>query len=452
MSESRPLDSPQEPEPRLNLVHRIRAGVRKERVLLENFAYLMTLQALNYLLPLLTVPYLVRVLGPEKFGLIAFAQAFAQYFVLVTDYGFNFSAPRDISIQRENKAAVTEIFNTIMVIKVAALVLGFCVLTAIVILVPKFRADALIYYITFGSVLGNVLFPIWFFQGMERMKYITYLNLVSKIIFTVAIFIFVTGADDYLVVPFLSTVGSIVSGGLGFIIVLRDFGIRFGIPKVETVLKELRAGWGIFISTIAISLYTTSNVFILGLFAGNTVVGYFSAGERIIRASQGLLTPFAQAVYPRVSKLASTSRQEALRFVRRCLGLIAPPMFVLSLCLFLFAAPISNLVLGKQYQESIAVIRILAFLPFILGLATVFANFFLLAFGYTRIWSSVIIGSSIVSVVGAFLFVYVFRMEHIGISVNLLLTEAIVLAFSWVMYHRLANRESLAGTGLPLAM
>jgi len=392
--------------------------------LAENFFSLSVLQVVNYLLPLITLPYLVRVLGPEKFGLIAFAQAFIMYFAILTDYGFNLSATREISIHREERGKIKEIFSSVMMVKFLLGILSFIILGLILAFIPKFGNDWLIYIFTSGMVLGNILFPVWFFQGMERMKYITVLNIIAKGIFTVCIFIFIRKMADYLYVPLINSMGYLIAGGLSLRIVSKDFGIKFGLPTIETIKYQLKEGWHVFISTAAISLYTVSNAFILGLFTNNTIVGYYSAAERIIKATQGLLTPVSQTVYPYISKLVIESKERALDFIRKLVKVVGVGSFIISLLIFILAAPIVNIVLGTQYQQSIIVLQILAFLPFIIGLNNIFGIQTMLTFNLKRAFSKILVSAGLLNITLALILTPLY--QHIGVSIAVLTTEIFV--------------------------
>jgi len=410
-------------------------ATKTRRRLFENFLSLSFLQFANYIFPLITLPYLVRVLGPEKYGLIAFAQAFIGYFQILTDYGFNLSATREISINRENKEKVSEIFSSVMIIKFFLLLLSLGLMIIIVFSFKKFRQDWLIYYLTFGMVLGQTLFPIWFFQGMERMKYITFLNVLAKLIFTIAIFIFVKKASDYLYVPLLNSLGFIVAGVLALWIVFKDFGVFFRIPNFKDLKYQLKEGWYIFISTVAISLYTISNTFILGLFTNNTIVGYYSAAEKIIRAIQGFLAPISQTIYPYVSKLMNESKEIGVKFIRKVTLLIGGFSFILSFFIFMFADLIVRIILGSQFTESIIVLRIIAFLPFIIGLSNVFAVQGIIAYGNVKIIPKITFVGAISNVILAILLVKL--LQAIGVAISLVLAEILVTIVSFYYLRRL---------------
>ncbi len=397
---------------------------KDKKRLFSNFISLSILQGANYILPLITLPYLVRVLGPEKFGLIAFAQAFIQYFVILTDYGFNLSATREISIHRENKEKVSQIFSSVMIIKLFFLILSFLVMTAIVFSFDRFKEEWPVYYFTFGIVIGQVLFPIWFFQGMEKMKYITFLNILSKLIFTVSIFIFIHKASDYIYVPLINSFGFIVAGIIAMWIVFKDFGVKFKLVELSYIKYQLQEGWHIFISTIAISLYTVSNTFILGIFTNNTIVGYFSAAEKLIIAVQGLLNPVSQTIYPYIAKLVSESKEKAIVFIRKITIVVGSLSLILSICLFIFSDLIVEIILGSQYQESIIVLKILAFLPFIIALSNIFGIQTMLTFNYKKAFSNILIAASIINIVLALILVPVYK--HIGISFAVLISECFV--------------------------
>jgi len=413
------------------MISKLRAISDDKRRLLGNFFSLSVLQGANYLLPLITLPYLVRVLGPEKFGLVAFAQAFIGYFIILTNYGFNLSATREISINRENKEKITEIFSSVITIKFLLGIISFLILILFLTFIPRFGNDRLLYIFTFGMVLGNILFPVWFFQGMERMKYITILNIVAKGIFTVCIFIFIRKMSDYFYVPLINSMGYLFAGGLSLKIVLKDFKINFRLPAVKSIKYQLKESWHIFISQVAVSLYTISNVFILGLFTNNTIVGYYSAAEKLIKAARGLLVPVSQTVYPYISKLVTESKQRALSFIKKLIILVASGSFVISLSVFILAVPIVNIILGSQYQQSIIVLRILAFLPFIIGLNNIFGIQTMLTFNLKKPFSRILISAGLLNITLALILAPCYW--HVGISIAVVVTE-IFVTFSMFLY------------------
>jgi PST family polysaccharide transporter len=270
---------------------------------------------------------------------------------------------------------------------------------------------------------------------MERMRYITFLNVLAKLIFTIAIFIFVKRSSDYLYVPLLNSLGFILAGILALWIVFKDVGVFFRIPSFKDLRYQLKEGWYIFISTVAISLYTISNTFILGLFTNNTIVGYYSAAEKIIRLVQGLLAPISQTIYPYVSKLMNESKEIGVKFVRKVTLLIGGFSFILSFFIFMFADLIVRIILGSQFTESIIVLRIIAFLPFIIGLSNVFGIQTMLTLNYKKAFSNILIFASVINITLAFILVPMFK--HIGISVSVLISEIFVTG---VMFLFLQNK------------
>ncbi|CAM3460427.1 flippase [Marinicrinis lubricantis] len=392
--------------------------------LVQNFISLIFLQGTNYILPLLTLPYLVRVLGPGNYGLVAFGQAFITYFVMLTDYGFNLSATRMISIHREDKNKVSEIFSSVMVIKVSLMLLNFLVMISIVFSIDKFSSDAMLYILTYGLVLGNVLFPIWYFQGIENMKYITMLNIVSKFISTVLVFVVIRGEGDYIFVPLLNSIGVVFIGIVAIWIVLVRHKVKFQLPTRHQLVYQLKEGWHVFISQIAINLYTVSNTFILGLFASSTVVGYYASGEKVIKAIQGLITPITQTVYPYISKLAAQSYSRAFAFIKKVLFIVGSATFVGAFIVFVLAEPAVNIILGTEYKSSVVIIQILSFLPFIIGLSNIFGVQTMLTFGHKKAFSRILMGSGLFNIILAFTIVPYF--EHIGTAISVLSTEIAV--------------------------
>ncbi|MEK3992221.1 flippase [Robertmurraya sp. FSL R5-0851] len=401
--------------------------------LVTNFLSLASVQGLNFILPLVTLPYLLQTVGPSKFGLISFAQAFIQYFILFTDYGFNLVATRDISLARDNKQRLSTIFSTVMLIRTLLLMVSFILLIILVLLVPKFQGDSMIYFITFGMVIGNVLFPIWFFQGIEQMKTISILNVISKGIFTVGIFIFVKDPSEYLLVPILNTLGSIAIGFIAIYIILTRYHIRFIRPSIPDIKNQLKEGWHIFVSNVVTSLYTTSNIFILGFFASNTIVGYYSSAEKVVKAVSSVISPLVQTIYPYLSKALQESRERALWILNKMFIIITFGMGLLSLIVGIFAEPLVIIGLGEEYIETIPLLQILAPMPLVLGWANIFGILTMINFDYKKELSRIYIVASLFSVVLMILLIPPFR--EYGTAWIAILTETfatlLMIVFLW---------------------
>lgn len=420
----------------IKLIWKIKSifNTKEKKRLLSNFFSLSVLQGVNYILPLITFPYLVRVLGVEKFGLISFANATISYFNILTDYGFNLTATREISIYRDNKEKVTEIFSSVMIVKFILMCVSFLLLTILVFSFERFKKDALIYFLTFGTVIGQVLFPVWFFQGMERMKYITLLNIVARGIFTVCIFIFIRKMADYIYVPLINSMGSIVAGGLSLRIVSKDFGIKFQIPSIEAIKHQLKEGWHIFISTVVISLYTTSNTFILGLFTNNTIVGYYSAAEKIVRAVQGVLIPISQTVYPYFSRLYSINKKRATIIFKRALYLVGGATLLISIVISIFSPLISKIILGPSFLESVLVLRILIFIVFAIGVNNVLGIQGLVAFGYKREFTKIVGICSLLHL--GIITILIPMYSLIGVAIGTVITESFIAVIEYFVLKK----------------
>ena len=175
----------------------------EHKILLKNTFSLSILQFANYVLPLITIPYVVRVIGPDKFGLISFAQAFATYFLLVVNYGFDLSATREISSNRDNKNTLVRIYSNVLFTKAFLFTLCTLIFTSLIFLIPKFRENILVFIVSYLIVAGYVLFPTWLFQGLEKLYITSIFNFIVKLLFTIGIFIFVRNKNDFYLVPLL---------------------------------------------------------------------------------------------------------------------------------------------------------------------------------------------------------------------------------------------------------
>ncbi len=407
------------------------------KVLYKNFTSLSLLQISNYIFPFITLPYLVRVLGPEKYGLVNFAVAFTTYFTIITDYGFNLSAVQEISINRNNKERVSEIFSSVLLTKI--ILFGFSTILFFLIInsFAIFKDHYVLYLVTYFSVLGSVLNPVWFYQGMEKMGYIFIINFSVRTVITICIFLFIEAESDFVQYAWFNSTANFLIGTIGLAVIIFKLKITFRVPKIDLVKEQFKNGWNLFLSTVSINFYTTSNIFLLGLLTNATAVGYYSAADKIRIAAQSILQPFSQTVFPRLNVLINQSEKRYFQFLKKIAVYQTIIMFFVSLILFLGSKKIILVFLGPKFIDSVIVLEILSGLPLLSSFTTIFTMYILIVFKKHFYYLISFFISGIVSLIVIFSIVPKIGFE--GAAIAMVIAELIALLSAYFFSKRLKN-------------
>lgn len=329
-------------------------------MVIKNFAYLSILKGLDIGLPLLIIPYLTHVLGTSYFGKYSFVLAIIQTINIFTSYGYLFSATKKISQNRDDKHVVNQIMNAVFAGR-------FIVATFIVVLVVmlsnvifKDEYEWFMFLTAIGMIYGDIFIPTWLFQGLEQMKYVTIVNAIAKLLFTMLVFAIVTRQQDFKYILLLNSLGCVTSAFFSMVLVKRMFKLHFFIPKWSVVREELKDGFSIFLSTLGMSVYRNLNIIILNYFVSSSAVGIYALAEKVIKALQSLINPISQALYPhfgyRIKE--SANRKKDLYSLFKIAVFLTILLVVASLALY-FLTGYVGYVVGHDFTGSSGIINIM---------------------------------------------------------------------------------------------
>jgi polysaccharide transporter, PST family len=332
--------------------------LKNNKNILNNIFSLLILQGSKYIIPIILLPYLVRTLGIESFGLLAFITATINILRGIVSYGFDFSGTKQISIERDNNKKISEIFNSIIFAKLFISILSFFVLCIMYLFIDKVQENFIIFVFGFLIIFGEVIFPTWFFQGIEKMKIITYLTIIYKSIFMLFVILIVKTSEDLYLVLLLDSIGSISIGIYSLYFVKKHYEIIIFTPSLSQIYFQLENGWHIFLSRITVILYSSINTFLLGILATNEVVGFYSIAEKIYMAIRGLLNPLVQALFPFLAKKFKQNKIIYLVLLKKLLIAVSCLLFIFSITTYYFSNEIIFLISGKYINESENILKI----------------------------------------------------------------------------------------------
>lgn len=373
-----------------------------KKELLESFCSLSILNILNLILPLITLPYLVHVIGIEKYGIYSFAYAIIQYILLISTYGFNLSATKLISEKRTDNKYVSVVFNSVIVCRLLLFLFSFLIFFLFSFFLPVFSDSIYIIIYGLGIILGDVFTPIWLFQGMGKMRYITIVNVLSKVLFTLLIFVFISTEEDYKFILLINSFGYIFAAIIGLVFSRKIFNISFFVPSYKSVFFQLKDGLHIFLSTIGINLYRNSNILLLGIFSNEYILGIYSAAEKLIKGAQGVISPITDALFPYLSKKFSEASDRLANI--KLLFKISKVLFVIYTFIVLAFYLLSPVVVSCLFPNDIheAIVSLLFIMaPVILlgGFGYVFGILGLYGIGKKQTFLSCVILSGFSSII-----------------------------------------------------
>lgn len=247
----------------------------KYKVIVHNTTYLSVLEILKMVMPFVALPYLISTVGADKYGLVVFAQAIISYFIIFINFGLDVSAVKNVSINRSDNEKLSEVVSSVLIIKAFLFILSFLALGVLLLCVKQFRDNYVLFLLSFLSCLSEILFPVWFYQGVEKMKYITLIRFTSIFFYTVTVFIFIKNESDYLLIPLLQSLGWLLSGVISFFMLIRVEKISLFVPTIESIRRYFKESVPFFVSRVSVVINASMAKTICGIFFSMHEVAVF---------------------------------------------------------------------------------------------------------------------------------------------------------------------------------
>jgi PST family polysaccharide transporter len=409
----------------------------EKKIIAKNYVALLFIQGTNFILPLIIFPYLVRTLGSEKYGLVMVAQSVALFLTIIVDFGFNISATREVANLKNDKEKLSQFYWNVFSVKLVLIIITFLLLLGLIICVDKFSTDPLVYLFSFGLVLGQAIFPTWFFQGIEKMQVITIVNVAAKLFFTISLFFVVLSPADFEYVPIFNGLGFVISGLFGFVFSLQY--VKFVFPKLSQVKEIIEHSSSLFFSNFAVSLYTSSNTLILGFFAGDSIAGVYASMEKLILAIKSMYSPFYQAIFPNLSTKPYNEIRSYIDKMRIPIGFLG---LTISIIIFFGAKQILILAFDDALIVGYSpVFQILGVISILTSLNMLYVTLYFPSIKKYKIRMKILISGGFLNLIIALSLVKFYTIY--GVAISAVTTELFILLLAVYFYYKKIKKTAL---------
>lgn len=354
----------------------LRQLLSNNKNIVSNFSYMAILEILVLISPLLTYPYLVRVLGSELYGWVITAQITASYANILIDFGFNRVSAKHVAANRDNLGELSKVFSSVTFLRFMLWIVSFILYMGIVMLIPAYREQLILFLFSYGLTLSSVLFPNFYFQGIEQMKHITVINVLTRLVFVLATFLIITRPEQYIYVPLLWSTGYFLGGMYSMYIIMLRHKIRFVTPSIADYKFHLRETTPIFLSDVMLNVKDKFSYNLMGGMLGMSDVVIYDVGTKIVNLLTKPTSIFSVVMFP------SMSRNPDVKKTKRIMGVLFLMSILMVAVVYCFLPQIVKLFINEYID--LFPLRIYLMVPLFTGLSYYIPSSVFVAFGRNR--------------------------------------------------------------------
>lgn len=401
----------------------------KEKKLVVNTLYLYILSLVRMIFPLLTLPYLTRVLTVETYGVVVYIKSYMSYVQMILDYGFLLSATKNIAIAYNNKdnRKVEYILGNTIIEKMILCFLSAIVTIALSYFIPIFKKELLFLWLYFLAISLSIFIADFLFRGIEKMEYITMPYIFAKIVFTILTFLLIKGDKDLLLIPILEIINNVIIVIIS-IFILKKLNIHFKFENLNKWILDLKNSGIYFLSNFATTIFGSLTILIVGVVLDTKEVAFWSICMQFVGVAKSLYSPICNSIYPYMVI------EKDIKIIKRIQLLILLPMIIGSIVVLLWGEEIICFIGGVNYKEAGSIFKFL--------LPTVVVSFYSMLYGWPVLgalgrvkettYSTII--AAIIQLIGVIV-IYkfnVFNLKMLAMTCNI--SEILLLVVRWIYY------------------
>ncbi len=328
---------------------------------LSNFLSLSILQIGNYVLPMITLPIISRIIGPDKYGAVNYAFAFVGYFIMLVNAGFDLYGTRQIIGFKGDKQKISELFSRITFSK-----LFICVISTIIFLfclfsIQQLREEKLLAIFTYLMCIGWIINPSWLYNGMQESRRYAVFSFVSKLLFSVAVVLMVREKSDYIYHPLITSLAHILVSGISFYYAIKKYQLKLHWIRFKKVLGTLNENKSLSLIWWITNQASSTGIVIAGFLLSSAEVGYYSAALRMIIIIQSIVSmPLNTVLFPYIGEAFARSYTDGIDRIHRSFPYLILVAIIITAGTMIIAGPLIHIFFGAAFDQASSILRVLA--------------------------------------------------------------------------------------------